>query len=345
MLRRLAVALVAMLVLVGDGGTPAGAYVRSRTDTASLKPFFWTNPRQVLEVSSPAPVTGVSEKELRAAAQVAVSSWSTPAVSCTAVSLRLAGSSTASQTVGQDGRNRIIMRTGDWCVDPLDPSNCHPMDAVAITNTFWRNRPGSPKDGELVQADIELNASGDFQWATIPDVPLSGRDFSNSYDLATVLTHEMGHFLGFAHTCLSEEPPRFDNQGNVISPELDDEGNVVPLCATLPPEKDAAIRAATMFPYMEPLLVTARTLSDDDLRASCEVYPIAGAPLYEWVGGGGCAHAPLPPGGGTGQAMTSLALVLVLVLFSILFSPSGRGQRQRARARNSAPMPRNPPIS
>ncbi|MEO5767556.1 MAG: hypothetical protein ABIS92_04340, partial [Polyangia bacterium] len=157
------------------GAAPAHAYVRQRTDD-TLVPFFWTDPRKVLEVSRPPDGLGISDTDLRISAQLAAEAWSYPALPCTGISLRLSSTSTSSQVAGRDHRNRIIMRTGDWCRDPgactvpFDPA------AVATTSLFSVARPGDVTDGEIMEADIEVNATGPFLWGVIP-AGASGRDF------------------------------------------------------------------------------------------------------------------------------------------------------------------------
>jgi hypothetical protein len=79
--------------------------------------------------------------------------------------------------------------------------------------------------GEILDADIEINhANNDF---TINDEVVD-------YDLESVLTHEVGHFIGLDH-----------------SPDFD----------------------ATMYAGYEPGTIEQRSLEPDDVLAACAVYP------------------------------------------------------------------------
>ncbi|MBC8131441.1 MAG: hypothetical protein H7X95_00560 [Deltaproteobacteria bacterium] len=320
--------VLACLVLVRS--TPAAAYVRARTEKTFL-PLFWTDPRKALEIALPPAGVGVTDAELRGAAQAAVSSWSYPRIACTGISLRLGGESMDSQVAGRDGKNRIIMRVGHWCRDPVALKFCHDEAAVAVTTLFSRRQPLSPKDGEILEADIELNAVDQFEWGIIPEGPISGRDFANIYDVASVLTHEMGHFIGLDHNCL---PPKAD-------PLVDDQDRPVPSCFDLPSDKQASIEDATMYPFTDTTDVRLRSLSPDETRAACEMYPIDSLPVYEWIGAGGCSHAPLAKPDGPLRVVAATILMAVLGLFLRM----RRRTRPSQSTRNPAPIPRNQRLS
>jgi len=253
---------------------PAQAFVRTRSPTDL--PFFRSSPHAVLEVSTPPDSLSIAPSDVYGAAQAAVDAWSYPAISCTSLALSLDPGFADSQAVANDGHNRIIMRTGVWSRDPDDPTvMAHDPTQVAVTTVFSRSHPGSLDDGMILDADIEVN-DVDFQWAIIPDGPISVHDYGNSYDLASALTHEMGHFIGLAHTCaMPGDPVRYDEHGDVVAD-----------CTMLVGDGADQIIAATMYPTMNPVDVSLRSLTDDDVNGACAVYPVMPTVM------GGCDVAP-----------------------------------------------------
>jgi hypothetical protein len=75
----------------------------------------------------------------------------------------------------------IVFRDDGWPYS--DTSNTIGLTTITYDAT----------DGEIFDADMELN-SHDFNLVAAPPVPIGG------IDLASVITHEAGHFLGLAHS-------------------------------------------------------------------------------------------------------------------------------------------------
>ncbi|HLF22888.1 MAG TPA: hypothetical protein VI565_03125, partial [Burkholderiales bacterium] len=117
-----------------------------------------------------------------------------------------------------------------------------------------------------------------------PDGPIAGRDFANLYDLTSVLTHETGHFIGLDHNCLLPGADLLVDDGGIASVD----------CFNMPPEIQMSIEDATMYPFMTTADIKHRTLTADDARGACEIYPPSSVPVDEWVGAGGCAASPTP---------------------------------------------------
>jgi len=297
-----------MLTAVSVCPVTAHAYVRTRSLTTDVA-FFRDTPRVVLEVSAPPDSLSLPRADVFAAAQAAVDAWSYPAISCTSLALTLAPGFRDSQAVANDGHNRIIMRSGLWARDPEDPSTAHDATQVAVTTVFSRNHPGALDDGLILEADIEVNAV-DYQWAIIPDGPVLAHDYGNSYDLASALTHEAGHFIGLAHSCVMDgDPVRYDNHGQVV-----------PDCSMLNGDDAQQIIDATMYPTMNPVDVSLRSLSDDDMNAACALYPITPTVF------GACDVAPSPDAGGS-----SLAPAVITVASAGLALALARRRRRAPR--------------
>jgi hypothetical protein len=117
-------------------------------------------------------------------------------------------------TYGGPNHNAIIFRDDAW------PHNDATNTLGLTTVTF------EPDTGELYDADTEINGTR----------PLSVGDPvpEGYYDLESILTHEMGHFLGLAHSA---------------------EAN------------------ATMFASYNPGSTSMRILKQDDIDGICSIYP------------------------------------------------------------------------
>jgi hypothetical protein len=170
-------------------------------------------------------------------------------------------------------------------------TKCHEDSQVAVTTVFSRSRPGALDDGQILEADVEINDVL-YEWAVIPEGDFSGRDYANAYDLRGALTHEMGHVLGLAHDCvLPGDPAQFDDSGN-LSPD----------CTALPAEEAKALLAATMYPIMKPADTQWRLLSSDETRAACSLYARETLPMEGWCSVGASRDEAPSPGGLMGTA-------------------------------------------
>lgn len=108
--------------------------------------------------------------------------------------------------------NVIMFRDDSW---PYDGSA-----ALALTTVTY-----VLETGEIRDADMEINSA---------DATLTTSDTDVDVDLLSIVTHEVGHFLGLAHT-----------------PDT----------------------SATMFQDYPPKSITLRTLESDDIAGICAVYP------------------------------------------------------------------------
>ncbi len=111
--------------------------------------------------------------------------------------------------------NVVLFQDDDWKYRGIDGT-------LAKTSVTYND-----ESGEIYDADIEVNTA--FNTVTITDDPRK-----IEYDLQAILTHEVGHFIGIAH-----------------SPDPN----------------------AVMFASYSPGSTTQRELSPDDLDAICNIYP------------------------------------------------------------------------
>jgi len=238
-------------------GATAEAYSRTKTSTGIA--VAWKNPCIEMRffLGSPAPL--MSAAQYLAAAENAAAAWSHDQLACSDIRLTVAEDPAADALTGNDKQHMIILRQDSWCPRGSDASTagCYPGNALAIT-TVWKNK----KTGEIPDADIEINAvktsiGGGYLWNDVVTNPGKGIDFQN------MLTHELGHVIGFAHNCYTAsdvQPSLVDNTG---APTLDCYGGTLP----------ASVLEATMFPSVDPQDYSRRSLSPDDQQAVCDIYP------------------------------------------------------------------------
>jgi MYXO-CTERM domain-containing protein len=270
MARRWAAATVLALALASAG---ALAYVRSVTD--HYTPVQWSSSCAWIaadSAGSPDLPLSVVESTL----QKSLLNWQSATLTKGCTYLQLMMDPPAPGEALLDRKNVLKFRTDKWC-RPAEPSKgqnemCYPHQAAAITTVFYSNDPGKSDDGNIIDADIQMNDL-DFTFVVEPTTaqPRKGTTIS---DLENTLTHELGHFQGLDHTCWDQAAP-YQNM-----PPKDNAGASVPDCTKLdqiPIAKKLQIVTATMYNYASPGEIVKRTPKADDIAAICGIYPAGGA--------------------------------------------------------------------
>jgi MYXO-CTERM domain-containing protein len=251
---------------------PADAFVR-QTVPGTTTPFQWSQ-SCVQMIAYPADfVAHMPLDEIMSAVTWSANQWSAMTDPCTYLDVTAEFSTAAvPRRSPSDRRSMIIFRTTSWC-PLLEDGSCNPQlrpyDPAALALTTVSARTSS---GQIVEADIEVNVV-DFEWADLVAHPPGGS--TPLHDLANALTHEMGHVLGFGHTCFVPD--------GIEAHPIDHTGAPVVECADASPE----VRRTTMFPSADTGDVEKRSLEPDDRLAVCTVYPAASDPGVCPAPGGG----------------------------------------------------------
>jgi hypothetical protein len=272
----------ARLPFVRTGRTPGGHYL------------YWASGCAIVATGAEGTRAIAGDTELDVIAEV-FAHWNTEVAGCSYMTLVDAGTREEHE-VGRDKVNIIKFRDVSWCRPAVDddPPRCYSTNTAGVTTVTYVNDPGGSRDGEIVDADIELNGV-DFALA-VNGVTLD--DGACLSELANTLTHEVGHLLGLEHTCrVPEDPERVD--GN---------GDPVPLCAGV---TDPVIRDATMFNFQDCGETKKATVEPDDVAGVCAAYPLADDPNECRSPGdpAGCCDA-----GGASSPAAPLALSGLVVL-------------------------------
>lgn len=173
--------------------------------------------------------------------------------------------------------NVILFQDDDWNYRGIDGT-------LAKTSVTYND-----ETGEIYDADIEVNAANNT--LTITDNAAKVQ-----YDLQAIMTHEVGHFLGIAH---SPDP------------------------------------SASMYASYNPGSTSQRRLSPDDVKAVCAIYPPGRAARCDPEPRGGfsatCDGASDDGGGGVcalGRTPSEAALPLALTVLGLV---GLRASRRRSR--------------
>lgn len=227
----------------------------------------------------------------------AINTWNTAAASCSYLQLKVGA--TTQHEVGKDYTNVIKFRDSSWCRPKIkdDAARCYSEAAAGITTAVFVDDPKSPRDGAIVDADVEINGAN---FAISNNGTTLGVQ-SCKAELLNTLTHELGHLVGLEHTCrVSGDPER-----------VDDLNRPVPLCTAT---SDPKIIDATMYPFQDCGETKKESLSPDEVDFLCKVYPKASDPgtcaaVEPSKPGCGCASSEPPAGGLMLAALSSLWLL------------------------------------
>jgi hypothetical protein len=301
----------------------AHGYVRSRTTNGST-PTYWPSSCAFVQPDS----GGSADLPLETVVDVAKKSmdnWNSQTSACSYFTLFLVDP--APGDAHFDGKNVIHFRTDMWC-HPLDGAppekrHCYDPSAAGITTIFYADHPGKTDDGQILDADVELNAINFTFVIVTPGVTPAVRGDTSVADLENTLTHELGHLQGLDHTCKDmATPPN----------ALDENGNTPPLCTQvvqLDPATQIKIRDATMYNQAQPMETKKRMPKPDDIAGICAAYPASTSPVPK------CAPADLRSYQPHGCAVGGRGKPSWLALFPLaLCALAGLG---RARARPPRP--------
>jgi hypothetical protein len=195
------------------------------------------------------------------------------------------------------------------CDDPSRNAN-----VVMFHDSGWRDGSGrigvttptgGTKSGLIVDADIEINAQ-DFSFASDPSGMMST-------SLLYVLTHEIGHFLGLAHTQVSGSVMYEDLQSVPFSRNLIGADDAAAICAAYPPGPKLSCGAPPASDYDQ----CAIPLGEDP--------PCKLSSLRQDGAGCGCHLAA----SSSGRPLPSLAALGLMI--AALAARRARGQRADSR--------------
>jgi hypothetical protein len=313
MRRRLAV-MVATLSLGALVVASAEGYVRSRT-SKNNSPIRWSGNCAYVTTDS-AFTPDVSSDDLIATVDAAVTTWNSTGCSYFTLNLdppEAGGSAIMERPIG---KNFIVFRQDEWC-PPDDREPCYDSSATALTTVFYIDKPSDSHNGQILDADIELN---DVNFAfTVDDTRPPNAGGRTVADIQNTLTHELGHLLGLDHTCYDGWNPCEANgyckaihvacQSEDDCIPHDDQGQRIPRCSDPLP---TAVTDATMYNYAQAYDTSKRTLTQDDVNGVCSIYPLAQDPgvcsRVDTSGSSGSCSATV------GRAPTRAGLVLLVAL-------------------------------
>ena len=236
----------AVLFQTGD----ASAYCRMTTDGGAQignascvergEPLEWADPCLGYAVDSRGS-NWMSQEDINAAIDASFATWMDADCDGSApnVIFKPLPPSTCQRAEFNTGPNvNTIAFLDPWrdpCFEPGDPG--YDDNAFAVTIVWHNTNTGEILDADMMINDTEASAtSAGGPYDNCPDTGCDpgSRAAPGPADLASIVTHEVGHFIGIGHSDVAE---------------------------------------ATMFASAERSSVAKRDLAPDDVEAICEIYP------------------------------------------------------------------------
>jgi pregnancy-associated plasma protein-A len=234
-------------------------YVRALTKNG--RPFYWESGCAFVTVDA-AGTTALPDDQVVSIVDASMATWNNDTATCSYLKLKGDGRK-ALEVACKDYINLIKFRDTVWAAPAIgdDPPVIHDPGAAGLTTVTYVRE--GPQEGAIVDADIEING---VNFA----ISANGETMSDptrcKAELQNTLTHELGHLLGFAHTCQGPGQP----QG------VDNHGDPVPSCGLVFPGNPIA--DTTMYPFQDCGEIKKATLEADDIQAVCDVYPVSNDP-------------------------------------------------------------------
>jgi hypothetical protein len=300
--------MLAAFVLLG-ASLPARAYVDTRTSSGTA--VRWQVRCITMSPDARGDQSGdaITIDDIQTTLQTAIDTWNKSIQTCGSMQLSM---NPATQVLGvvSDDIPAVVFTSDNWS---------HDAAAIAVTTVWYANHPNDPTDGQISDADIELNAVN-YSFTTTPTTAVPRANTSIA-DLQNTLTHELGHVMGLAHTC-------WDHTAGEPTAPPDNTGAPAPDC-NLYPDLPAKVTTATMYPYtMMAGDTNMRIVGPDDLQGICDAYPNTGTQLacYGYVQNTGCQY-------GFQRAPRTTVLGLLFLSTLLLFAAATwRARRKRTVA-------------
>ena len=288
------IAIVALVAVTLSFIDTTQAYVASTTNK-SFQPLGWVDSNCVIIVANSNGSADIDDGSDLLAIENAISKWHQAIGDCSFLRLSLQESSlTALPEFNKKGENtNTIYWAEELCATDVE-TGCwkHDAAAAAITTVSFVDNPNSERDGQIIDADVELNGVY-FTFSTSGNMET---------DVENTVVHELGHLIGLDHPC--------DDGARTPTP-YDHVGRRIPECGKEPD----SYKEVTMYNFADFGETKKRSPEKDDVRGVCDLYPLKKDP-------GACKPAELPTGSCTlnGERVPKTELlVLMFLLGGLLF--------------------------